>query len=361
MVKKLLLNLSIAGLVLIICFVLLEAGIRVTKSYACYAYPQGYYEQDDLLCYKGTPNFTGRFVFSEFDVSMDTNSQGFRDDELGSQKRVLLLGDSFAAGVGVEQSESFPSVLQRGLEGYDVVNAGVPSYDTWRQVRYLESNIEELNPEIVVLAFFYNDILGDYYNGTCTAFVRDGYLVSPASMQQSEVSFQTRAILNTKVQSYCFMNKNLLGVLETFKKRFEKVESPSEMSLLSYYTKEDYSGKTLESWETTKSLIKQLAQISRENNAEFVIVIIPEQVQVSDKTWTAIELRHGLDRNDYDMEKLNKLLISFGKENGIRVIDPLSEMREAAKEQQLYFPFDKHLTREGHEVIGQKLVEAIKK
>jgi acyl-CoA thioesterase I len=46
-----------------------------------------------------------------------------------SRPRIVVLGDSLTAGLGVDKSDSFPSVLQRRLDDagmeYEVVNAGV--------------------------------------------------------------------------------------------------------------------------------------------------------------------------------------------------------------------------------------------
>jgi acyl-CoA thioesterase-1 len=47
----------------------------------------------------------------------------------GSRKTLVILGDSLAAGYGVDPSEAYPAVLQRLLDGaglpYQVVNAGI--------------------------------------------------------------------------------------------------------------------------------------------------------------------------------------------------------------------------------------------
>src|SRR3989338_7088916 len=51
------------------------------------------------------PLLDQRMVTEEYDVSIVTNEAGFRDDPIGPKKgkRVLLLGDSFAFGYGVDR------------------------------------------------------------------------------------------------------------------------------------------------------------------------------------------------------------------------------------------------------------------
>lgn len=76
-----------------------------------------------------------------------TNSLGFRDASprrvdpanKAGKKRVLIMGDSFAEGVGVPQEETFPALLQDKLGGgFEVLNAGVASFSP--KLYYLRLN-----------------------------------------------------------------------------------------------------------------------------------------------------------------------------------------------------------------------------
>jgi hypothetical protein len=78
-----------------------------------------------------------RAQWGPFTYSMYTNSLGMRDAsvrevplhaELG--RRVLILGDSFTEGKGLEWEKTFPGMLQEELrgEGIGILNAGVSSY-----------------------------------------------------------------------------------------------------------------------------------------------------------------------------------------------------------------------------------------
>lgn len=68
--------------------------------------------------------------------SMYTNSLGFRDraprtiSRVPTGRRLLLIGDSFTEGVGVDYEDSFAGLLDQelGRRGIDVLNAGVSSY-----------------------------------------------------------------------------------------------------------------------------------------------------------------------------------------------------------------------------------------
>ncbi len=80
-----------------------------------------------------------------------TNSLGFRDAEvreisLNSEKqRILLLGDSFLEGKGLNYSKTVASILQTGLENdnIEVLNAGVGSYSPIIYYRKAKALIEK--------------------------------------------------------------------------------------------------------------------------------------------------------------------------------------------------------------------------
>lgn len=94
-----------------------------------------------------------------------TNADGFRDVERTREKpsgakRILVLGDSVAAGVGIRDLDS---LISRQLEkrlaggGYEVLNLGVPGYCTYGEVELLATRGLAYQPDHVILLFVEND------------------------------------------------------------------------------------------------------------------------------------------------------------------------------------------------------------
>jgi lysophospholipase L1-like esterase len=82
----------------------------------------------------------GQFTFAnrEFRTEYRVNSLGVRDDEDSLHgPDIVVLGDSYAMGWGVEQDETFPKVLGRKL-GKKVLNAAVSSYGGSRELMLLD-------------------------------------------------------------------------------------------------------------------------------------------------------------------------------------------------------------------------------
>lgn len=75
--------------------------------------------------------------------------------------RIIFLGDSLTAGLGLDLNDSFPAVIQRRLasEGraFEVVNAGVSGDTSAGGLRRLEWALSEGDPQILVVALGGND------------------------------------------------------------------------------------------------------------------------------------------------------------------------------------------------------------
>ncbi len=112
---------------------------------------------DSSLFYLLRPNVVaGRHQGQEFNVAIRTNPLGLRDDSASAEKpAVIVLGDSFTMGWGVEEAEGFVSRLER-TTGRKTLNAGVSSFGTVREVRLLRRlNLDSCR--LVVVQYCGND------------------------------------------------------------------------------------------------------------------------------------------------------------------------------------------------------------
>ncbi len=81
----------------------------------------------------------GTFVYSgrEFENRYEINSLGVRDDEESLRApEIVVLGDSFAVGWGVDREDMFSQILERET-GMEVLNTAVPSFGTVREMMIL--------------------------------------------------------------------------------------------------------------------------------------------------------------------------------------------------------------------------------
>ena len=78
-----------------------------------------------------------------------------------SRPKIVVLGDSLTAGLGLQPSQSYPAVLQQRLTeagyGWEVVNAGVSGDTTAAGLDRLDWALDEPNVKILVLELGAND------------------------------------------------------------------------------------------------------------------------------------------------------------------------------------------------------------
>ncbi len=100
-----------------------------------------------------------------WESGLSTNAAGFRDAPHAEVKapgayRVIVLGDSFVFGSGVPQNAILTRRLAARLgPGFEVVNLGVPGYGTDQELLTLRRWGRKLSPDLVLLGFFWNDVM----------------------------------------------------------------------------------------------------------------------------------------------------------------------------------------------------------
>lgn len=98
------------------------------------------------------------------------NSLGYRGPEITSPKpkgvyRIAVLGGSTTYGEFIDENErTFPAQLETilrrdpALEFVEVVNAGVPGYNSWESLVDLEFRVLDLEPDLVIVYYGVNDV-----------------------------------------------------------------------------------------------------------------------------------------------------------------------------------------------------------
>ncbi len=168
------------------CLAITEVILRVafTREEVNWNYwGPGAFEQSELVGFYHTPGYVGRcYRRGIFDCPVKITNQGLRQSDLDSQTRylskLLILGDSFAFGLGVEENSTFAHLIHGPLNasGIGVINAGQTGYCPEQETRLGSQLIRQYHPHAVVLFLFLgNDIEGDFLHDYRNVEVRYGY------------------------------------------------------------------------------------------------------------------------------------------------------------------------------------------
>jgi lysophospholipase L1-like esterase len=174
--KLLLGNLAITAGLLFVCAALGEAWLRAVPQRSDAALQDdgstrwrfNPYQPDGVLGYVHRPDWETIHATADFEVTVRTNALGLRGAPADARKergafRILVLGDSFAFGFGVEDDETFAAALARllppppGFARVEVLNAGVAGWSADQYLLFLELRGFALAPDLVLLAVTEND------------------------------------------------------------------------------------------------------------------------------------------------------------------------------------------------------------
>jgi lysophospholipase L1-like esterase len=168
-------NLILLTASLLFTFFMLEIGARLWLSYL--ATPDQYdryvlftsIDAKDLawsphpyLSYSPTPGYRKGQTFH--------NSLGYRNDEFPLEKpdgsyRIVALGGSSTYDVRIEDNDqTFTAQLEKllkeeyGYQKVEVINAGVPGYNSWEILTNLEFRVLDLDPDLIIIYEGTNDV-----------------------------------------------------------------------------------------------------------------------------------------------------------------------------------------------------------
>ncbi|MEW5995137.1 MAG: SGNH/GDSL hydrolase family protein, partial [Candidatus Zixiibacteriota bacterium] len=118
------------------------------------------FKKDSRLFWRLRPGHTVTSRFFE-GKAYRINSLGLRGDEVPPKKdrpRILALGNSCTFGWGVTDEQTYTRRLEKLLGGsYEVINCGIPGYSSWQGKLFLQRELIDLQPDILLICYAWND------------------------------------------------------------------------------------------------------------------------------------------------------------------------------------------------------------
>ncbi len=235
----------------------------------------------------------------EHPYEVRTNSMSFRMDEevdmSPDRDRILVYGDSFTFGWGLEIEDTYFRLLKRAVEAgmprLQLINAGVGGYSTGHIKKLMERHLPVLRPSAIVYFFNNNDLVDNAirdndYQVTQYRFGEDGEVeltdVQPFSpWKRYLLNYTPYAWLNK--HSHLFvLGKDILKRLLNWKMQ---LQIPDVSSPVAINTQPSFTTKvpeTLGSDSRLRSLVKiseahvrRISQIARKHDVPVFLIWLP--------------------------------------------------------------------------------------
>jgi lysophospholipase L1-like esterase len=234
---------------------------------------------------------------------------------------VLVVGDSYTWGYAVAEEEAFPQTAERllnerGHPEAEVINGGIPDYNSRQERQLLERLMPIYRPDAVFLAYVVND-------------------AEPSTAMPThpnEVYRHAKSWFLTELAERA--NRRL------FRRRV--IPSNKDTAGASYL--DGFDQDSLK-WRDSKEAIRGMHEICAAARVPFTVLIMPDFTQVFD------------DR--YAWRPIHEAVASWGRDLDIRVFDLLNTFR-GEDHQSLWVPWDGHPNAEAHRRIAEFLVARIR-
>jgi lysophospholipase L1-like esterase len=334
-----LINLSLIIISTILALLLSEMALRLMGLKPMYVSPERdrFWKYDSLLGWAHEPGQQGIFETAQFLTHVRINEKGLRDrshsyERHGNTKRILVLGDSFAWGYGVEESERFSQRLEKSM-GVEVIDAGVSGYSTDQELLWYRTEGIKYDTDLVILVLAGNDVGDNEQQLVSTIYYKprfvleEGQLVltgSPVPKMTPQGRFvyfasQRSALVFFLVQRYF----DLLSIYRATKTRSDHPAVPVS-----------HAGAEREDFKLTIALIHEIRNTAESRNAKFLIV-------ATDRWWNSPS---GGTYRDF---------ISTLQSEGYPVLDV--ESMPGFDPEKMNIPNDGHWNQAGHEFVADQI------
>lgn len=328
---------------------------------------------DPVVHHKFIPNARGRYYrLNEFDTAYVINSLGLRDTEVSREKpagvlRILMLGDSFTEGNGVEAEETFSSQLEAMLGQTDafrpcqVINAGVGSYSTLLEYLYLKNGGLALQPDLVILNFDLSDVYDDIQYARLATLDAKGDPVAVTGVQPKgswpfELLVAFKNVVKKHTRAYGFVRTRIdVGRIR------HKQDFSGDVRLDKYgMLREDVGPADDRAWSLTYETLLRIRDLLAARGVDFWVALYPYGIQVSPREWGSGRRWWGFESGRVYSTRPQELMAQFCRANRIAVVDTCEDLKQASRSvYPLYFDVDGHWRPVGHQVVARALNRAL--
>lgn len=347
-------------------------------------------------CHGFRPNTRFRLIASknnEYNIFVRINNYGFRGKDITKEKnpritRIMVLGDSFTFGVGSEEDETIPYLIEKylneqGAKGHqvEVINSGFGHYSPL--LHYLKTKDEylEFNPDIVLYFFDFSDLADDWRFEKNLVYDNSGNILrcDPAFINGRRDWWKTMRIYS-KLCTY--IHNKIIRLIDKIRilgfKNYVKVkiEGKRAKTLIIAKEKEDrninpikYDGYLmirgrdklpyiLKHFKRTEKYLNKIKSLLAEKNIPMILVVYPYGIHVGPSQWG--EGRRYWDFEDdkvYDDYYAFDLLEDYAQRNNIPCINVLPGFLKN-NNKHLFFDIDGHFTPEANHIVARAVAES---
>jgi lysophospholipase L1-like esterase len=347
-------NAALLGAATVVALAVGEAFVRVVAPQQLSVdprrvHPRGFYAPHPEIGFTMNPAFRGRFRLPEFDTEVAIDSLGIRDREYGPRAegthRILVLGDSYTFGWGVEAGERYVDRLEErlnagGSERWEVVKAGINAYGTREEAAWLKTLGWDLEPDFVIVQFCmgndFTDNAADGYHVAGDFLVANRAPSTPPDTARVSWLAAVKRLGRERSHLYVLVRDRTRAL------RAPRAERAGGLDELRAFNRSVDEGLP-----PTAHALREIAEDAGRRGVPVLVLVVPMRHQIYES--------RAVDPAVLDHP--NAAIAAACAEVGLPIFDLLPAFRDRAARggPRLYFRVDRHWTREGHRLAGDAL------
>ncbi len=338
-------------------------------------YAAGKYQLDGQASFELTPGWRGEQTIQGRTTAISINSRGMRSDEIGAkiegELRILMFGDSYVFGHGVDEHETIPARLQARLRvalGDDklrVGNCGVSGQGLRDMARNVARQ-RHLDPDLIIACTY----LGNDFTDDCrrhTAIVEGHHLVGPMGRLAHT---STRFRLALRYRSVYLVEKLLLEHAPSLSFRPELAATAEEIAALEHFPPAtQHTGNLFFDRRQHDALVEKILSTSRTSYAAIAAtaagvpvlhVIIPGRWHAHRGLWQQTLTHLDLDPAAHEFGGARRRISALLKSMGQQIHDLTDAILAQPQPATLWFKLDKHFSPRGCNQVAEDLLPVVR-
>ena len=316
------------------------------------------------------PNSQAEIRQRDFAYIQHVNNLGLRGRETAVEKpagtrRILMLGDSFTMGKGVEDDQTFSVLVERTLQAslaacgggsIEVLNGGIDSYAPILSSLHFERELARLAPDLVVLNIDHSDLIQEAAYRQQAVRGPTGEIVAVPqvghdSLYERFVSWTSRHLFFTRLL-LVYVNRAMDHRELTVRRVVNEVGRETFA-----HTLEGDVDRTAQ-WNDVFESIARIKQRADSIGAGFLLATYPWAHQLGDSGWVPGRyafMKKGERTSDVTQRTIRERSAALG----IDLFEALPVFQKYQGSEPLYFDYDPHWTPVGHRLMAEGLVQHI--
>lgn len=329
---------------------------------------------DEYRHHKLVPDSYSRLEQPDFSYIQRVNKLGLRGRETTVEKpagvyRILMLGDSFTMGKGVEDDQTFSVLLENLLNAapgsscnmkFEVLNGGVDSYAPVLSNIELRRDLAALRPDLVVHNLDVSDLIQEQAYRHEAVLAADGSVTAvPNEARKASLTDRARDWIDqhlffTRAMLY-YASKSLGGDEISVR----TVATQANREIVAHTLASDTAPRDAQ-WRDIFASIDSIRDFAGKHGSQYVLSVYPWAHEISRTEWIPGRYAY-MSPDDVPSDRSLVTIRRMSAERGI----PLAEMHPVFRAykgtEKLYFDHDMHWTPAGQRVMAEGLADYLRK